>query len=236
MKKIVLINALIVSLFQVSCSDDDETISSGNNVPNQAVLSISQESGLSVDLTWSQVVDVDGDSVTYDLFANDEIVEADLAAVDYMWSAEGKEGVVYPVVFKVVSKDGNGGESISNEVTLDDPIIGTWLNTFIADRLDDESFGEFQDVKELGICNDIEDSFIFSSNNNFVFEFYDSDDGVDCFAVETSGKWENKGNQNYLFNFINDVGEEESVEIFFLFEGNTFNYESSDSSFIYERQ
>ena len=86
---------LFVSLFQVSCSDDDNGATENNaaNAPNAAaaVLEISQESGLSIDLTWNQVIDED--TVTYDLFTNDEIVEAYLITVDYMWTAEGREGL-----------------------------------------------------------------------------------------------------------------------------------------------
>lgn len=236
MKKILFTGVLFVSLFQVSCSDDDGN-SEENNAPNAAVLEISQESGLSIDLTWNQVIDEDGDTVTYDLFANDEIVETDLTTVDYMWTAEGREGFVYPIVFKVVSKDSNGGESISNEIVLDDPIIGTWFETFVADRLEDDSFSEFVDAQDIGVCGaQGVNSFVLLSDNNFTTETYDTEDGVTCFSRMTIGTWENVGNQNYLFNLVNDDGEEESVEIFFVFEGNTFNYESSDSSFIFERQ
>ena len=135
-----------------------------------------------------------------------------------------------------MSKDSNGGESISNEIVLDDLIIGTWFETFVADRLEDGSFSEFIDNQTIGICNGINDSFVFSSDNNFNFEFFDSDDGITCFLDGSSGTWENIGNQNYLFDFITQDGVTGQGEILFVFEGNTLNYETSDSSFIYERQ
>ena len=228
MKKVLINVSLFVSVFLISCSDDDT-----NTTLNEAQLEIVQESGLSVDLTWNQVAD----AVSYDLFANDEIVEADLTTVDYTWSAEDRENVEYPVVFQVVSKDSNGGTSISNEVMLDDPIIGAWVETFSADRLEDGSFGEFINAEDIGVCGaQGVDSYVFSSDGSFVFESYESDDDVTCFLITIMGLWQNVGNQTYSLSVIIDNEEEELGEILFVFEGNTFNIESSDASFIYERQ
>ena len=241
MKKVLFGSVLFISMFQVSCSDDDNSEESEgvveNNAPNEVVLSIEQESGLSIDLAWDEVTDEDGDAVTYDLYANNEIVEADLTSVGYSWTAEGLDDVSYPVIFTVVSKDENGGESTSNEVELDDPIIGTWIKILSAHRLIDGSFGEFENVKEIGLCNDTDDSFIFSGNE-FIFEIFDIDssDDIGCFSVVVPGTWENIGSQNYSFMTTDEDANSSLFEIFFVFEGNTFNYESSDSSFIYERQ
>ena len=236
MKKILFVSALFVSLFQFSCSSDDENETQENTSPNEAVLTIAQESGLSVDLTWDEVIDPDGDTVTYDLFANGEIIEADLAVVDYMWTAEGREGIVYPIVFTVVSKDGNGGESISNEVELDDPIIGEWNLVLLADILDDEgTLSDFMNANEVGLCNDEVNSLVFTNDNDFSQSFQDRENGI-CFTANNEGTWNNIENQNYSFVLTDENGEESTVEMFFVFDGNTLGFTTSDSSFIYERQ
>ena len=229
MKKLLFASVLLASTFCISCSsDDDSSEPQENTSPNVAELAISNESGLSVDLTWNEVVDPDGDVVTYDLFANGEIVEADLTTVDFVWTAEGQD-VEYPVVFTVVSKDENGGESTSNEVELDDPVIGFWLQISLI-TLDEE--GEVESIFENTTECSSNDNVEFMSNGTYITEsFIENFQGV-CEQRDIFAEWENLGNGDYLFPF---EGVDSIAQV--VFEGDTvvFTSDQSIQTFIKEQ-
>ena len=232
MKKGLFACILIVSLFQFSCSDDDSSEPQENTAPDVAELAISNESGLSVDLTWNEVVDPDGDVVTYDLFANGEIVEADLTTVDFIWTAEGRDDVTYPILFTVVSKDDNGGGSVSNEVELDDPIIGKWELT--SSLVLDEITGEV--IEDLTITTDCFSEFYveFASDGSYVFVVFSEENGICTEDDELDAIWENLGNEEYFFEFIS-IDDDSASTSQTNFEEDRVIFTSSESICVYTK-
>jgi len=94
-----------------------------------------------------------------------------------------------------------------------DPIIGTWTH-----------YKLFIDGVEESLTNcEMQETFIFNSNGNVSYKYYEVIQGVCELEESTSGSWANEGNNIYTLTIEGGSSSQELT-----FENNTFYFEFAD--------
>jgi len=197
MKKTIFLTATLVANLFISCGNDDSD-ETNNIAPEAVTLSIVDETDhIGIDFVWTEAIDADGDAVTYDFYANGNVLAENLTSLNYSWIIENVEEFTYPVTFKVVSKDSNGGETDSNEIIKEDPtdaIVGTW--TFTSVIYNGESL-DISDCIQQG-------NLVFTLEGVLTDNFYSELDN-ECELESIEGTWVNNGDSTYTGTFTDDV-------------------------------
>lgn len=122
MKKIKLLSVLFLMLI-ISCSDKEEIV---NEAPTAPILTYQWSVvGEAFILNWEPSIDPEEETIKYDIYLNDEIIELDYEKVSYEFDLRVKEWG-YPLVFKIKAKDSNNGV-VSNLKKINDPLLGNWF-------------------------------------------------------------------------------------------------------------
>lgn len=222
MKNKFLILSLLVSSFFTACSGDDNK-ALNNTAPTSPILEVSKEiANKSITFSWIESTDDEGDPIVYDFHVNSVVIENDLKSTEYIWEIDGTEHHKYPAKFFVVAADDMGKGSKSNEISVQDPIIGTWQKT-----------AEVEDgvAIELDECK-LQSTFTFTSNNEMSSISYYEYEG-ECLFDTSSSKWSNQGNNVYGIEASEEVIEE-SLEFTFTNNNNTLSYENEHEGVVTE--
>src|SRR5690606_1690801 len=204
MKRSVLIFSLLVGLFFTACSSNDDGGNKINTPPTAVALEIAEEdTNSSIRFSWNASIDADCDNVTYDFYVNDEVLVANLTTLQYVWEIDGTENYKYPATFKVIAKDTNAGSSESNDVSVQDPLIGEWgLERIVSDGVEEG----LTDCDKLSVVE-----FIAGGIYNAVDRYIDGDN---CESDSYSGAWENLNNGEYSFLLDGEMVAEINSAIF----------------------
>lgn len=213
MKNKFLILSLLVCLFFTACSSDDNALN--NTAPTAPILEISKETAnKSITFSWVESTDEEGDPIVYDFHENGVVIVNDLKSTEYVWEIDGTENHKYPARFFVVAADGTNG-SKSNEISVQDPIIGTWQKT-----------AEVEDGVEIELSEcELQSTMTFSSNGNSSYKSYDQFEG-ECFFDSSSAEWYNNGNNEYGF-LLTEEGEVNEGLFSFSNNNNTLSFEDT---------
>lgn len=124
----VTISALVLGIVS-GCSKDDEAL---NRPPNEFALnqflSFDGTVSMTPDFRWNEAVDPDGDKVTYDLYvlpvefeftADTEPFANDIESTNFQTPPEMSLADAVEYHWRVLAKDGNGGETWSNTLTFE---------------------------------------------------------------------------------------------------------------------
>jgi len=213
MKNKFLILSLLVSSFFTACSGGDDGKALNNTAPTSPILEISQEmANKSITFSWIESTDDEGDPIVYDFKENGTVIANDLKGTEYVWEIDGTEHHKYPGRFFVVAADGTNS-SKSNEISVQDPIIGTWQKT-----------GEIEDGVEIELNEcELQSTMIFSSNGTSSYKSYYEYEGQ-CDYDASSSNWYNNGNNEYGFWETEEVEAREGL-FSFSNSNNTLSYE-----------
>jgi len=124
-------------IFFTSCgSDDSNDPAPQNSNPSEVTLkAIESNPSVSYNFEWNAATDQDGDTVVYDFYVNDAVVASDLVETMYSLSVSNLDGISFPLAIKVVAKDGKEGNSTSNALSINDPILGKWNTVSLTDDM-----------------------------------------------------------------------------------------------------
>ncbi len=208
MKKAILVTTVFLSALSISCGSDDDN-DEVNNKPSAVILEIAnRNASSSIDFIWNAATDPDGDVVTYDIKANAITLKENIERLKYTFITRDHLDLVFPITFKVIAQDQNGGFSESNEIVIEeDPIVGTWNYT---QSLEDGQEVALSDCEKRG-------NYVFNLDNTSEDNFYKDGANSQCDLVKGVGTWTKNDDGTYSGTFADDI--ETYTTIFMLSEG-----------------
>jgi len=202
--KIILI--LLMLSITIQCSKDDPnpepiaqpapdpepTPEPENNPPTSALLVSPEANAINIAMkptfNWEAVTDADGDSITYELYADNSSNPSTLITTTSATSFTPAErlGTKENFNWKIIAKDGNGGESESDISSFETRDIFFSSATQNADFPGRRSFASTVFNGKVWISGGFQDSTLDLYRTNDV---WNSEDGVNWTRVTTNAEW-----------------------------------------------
>lgn len=172
--------------------DPDPTPTPENNIPTAAILVSPEANAINVAVnptfTWEAATDADGDTITYEVYADNSSDPSILIGTTMETSFEPSErlGLKENFNWKVVANDGNGGQSGSTISSFETRDIFFSSATQNADFPGRRSFASTVFNGKVWISGGFQDSTLDLYRTNDV---WNSEDGVNWTRVADSTQW-----------------------------------------------